>query len=266
MINVKVCGVLIEPRPLENIYKLIDNFHNVLNNTLLYFFCGKTYYNHYINYYINNPLVKVISLDVDNFTSSEHNDFCKKIEFWNTFSNEYTHVLTIQTDGCLCKNSTYKIQDFYEYDYIGGYTPNKWWWKETKGLHDYDDHQCFNGGFSFRNINAARDVINTYPPLPSREFSIFLKSFRSYGEDLYFVVGLFMLNKTHNKKYKIGLDEKATKFCTHTHYLYNTFCIHKYDNYTDNNNDLNNILKYCPEFIHFTKNNTQLITQNNNFQ
>jgi hypothetical protein len=187
-------------------------------------------------------------LKVDNFTANEHNDLWKSLEFWQYFI-DYSHILTIQTDGCLCKNSKYIIEDFLHYDFIGGYTPNKWWWKETHGLHNYSDYQCFNGGFSLRNIKAAIDVITHCPPLPTKDFSEDL-SFASYGEDLYFTVGLLKL-KNLGFNYNIGLDEFATNFCTHTHYVKNTFCVHKLDNYVDNSM-LYNFFEYCPDFKLFT--------------
>ena len=247
----KVCGVLVEPRQFYNIHDLIENFMKVMSSRVLYFFCGNSEFEYYKNYYCNEPFVKVKNLGVDNLNAKQHNDLWKTLEFWNNFT-DYTHVLTIQTDGCLCENSEFTIEHFFKYDFVGGYTPNKWWWKETEGLHKYSDYQCFNGGFSFRNISAMKDVLNTFTPLPTEDFSQGL-SFKSYGEDLYFVVGLLRLNSMRDQgfKYNVGLDEFATNFCTHTHFLRKTFCVHKYDNYVSRNL-LNKFLEYCPLFLKFT--------------
>jgi hypothetical protein len=244
----RICGILVEPRRMSNIHVLIENFQKVMGDRVLFFFCGKSSHNYYENYYRHDNSVKIIRLDVDNFTAKTHNDLWKTMDFWDTFG-EFTHVLTIQTDGCLCEKSKYKIEDFLNYDYVGGYTPNKWWWKETNGLHNYSDYQCFNGGFSFRKIQSMKDVIKNFTPLPTDDFSENL-SFRAYGEDLYFVVGLLTLNATKETNYKIGLDEFATNFCTHTHYVKNTFCVHKLDNYV-NRYELNKFLEYCPLFKNF---------------
>ena len=95
-------------------------------------------------------------------------------------------------------------------------------------------------------------VLVNFPPLPTQPFSQGL-SFKAYGEDLYFVVGLLTLNSNSNSNsniYNVGLDEYATKFCTHTHYLHDTFCVHKLDNYV-NDVQLNDFLEYCPEFNNF---------------
>ena len=248
----KVCGVLVEPRRMSNILILVKNFEKVMSGRKLFFFCGKSHYEYYSSYYKDDGFVKVIDLGVDNFTAEEHNDLWKRMDFWDNFEN-YTHVLTIQTDGCLCEDSEYKIEDFFKYDFVGGYTPNKWWWKETNGLHRYSDYQCFNGGFSFRKIRSMKDVIKKFPPLPTQGFRENL-SFCAYGEDLYFIVGLLRLNASMDGDsfYKVGLDEHATKFCTHTHYLHKTFCVHKLDNYVVNQ-QLVNFLEYCPDFKYFTK-------------
>lgn len=251
----KVCGVLVEPRFLDNIVILIDNFQKVMPARHLFFFCGSNKYDYYTNLYKDDFLITIIDLKINNLNAKQHNNLWKTLSFWENFDN-YTHILTIQTDGCLCENSTYKIEDFYKYDYVGGYSAFKWWWKETQGLHKYSDYQCFNGGFSFRKIQSMKDVLKTYPPLPTEDFYPGL-SFRSFGEDLYFVVGLLTLNNryiedTINNKYILGLDELATKFCTHTHYFHKSFCVHKIDNYI-NKQSLNYFLKYCPEFKDFIK-------------
>jgi hypothetical protein len=248
----KVCGVLVEPRDLDNIVILIENFQKVMPARHLFFFCGSKKYDYYINLYKNDSLITIIDLKTNNLNGNQHNNIWKTLSFWEHFNN-FTHILTIQTDGCLCENSSYKIEDFYKYDYIGGYSAFKWWWKETQGLHRYSDYQCFNGGFSFRKIKSMKDVLKAYPPLPTEDFYPGL-SFRCYGEDLYFVVGLLTLNNNNYNKYVLGLDEFATKFCTHTHYFHKTFCVHKLDNYI-NRQELNSFLKYCPEFLPFIKNN-----------
>lgn len=254
--SVNVCGLLVDPRPLENVFVLIENFKKIIPNTHLYFFCGNTAKYTFQEKYKNDEYIHLIAMSCDNLTSMEYNDVLKSLNFWNMIPEKYTHVLHIQTDGCLCENSEYKLSDFYHYDYIGGYTPYKWWWKETKGLHNYEDYQCFNGGFSFKNIAAMKKVITTYPPNKSEPFKDG-QDFTVFGEDLYFVVGLLKLNKEYNYNYKLPLDEYATNFCTHTHFIKKTFCVHKYDAYVDNNS-LKSFLDYCPLFINFTGDKSKL--------
>ncbi len=245
----KVCGVLIELKHKLNIGILVDNFKLVMPGRVLFFFCGKSDYEYYKMYYDGDNIIKIVNTGVDNFTMEEYNDFLKKLDFWNNFK-DYTHILTINTRGCLCENSQYKIEDFFKYDFVGGYTPSKFWWNETQGLHNFSDYQCFNGGFSFRRIGAMKDVLLNFPPLPTNTLNENV-SFRSYTEDLYFVIGLLILNSSGNKKmYRIGLDELASKFCSYTHYLDKTFCVNELDNYIISQ-ELDKFLKYCPLFKNF---------------
>lgn len=250
-LNQQVSGVLVEPRYLASIPQLIQNFKKVLPNCKLYFFCGKSSFPIFFNLYGHDSLVHLIPLETDNLTPNSHNDFLKTSEFWNHFDTDY--ILTIQTDGCLCENSPYKISDFLHYDYIGGYTPFKWWWKETNGLHSFDDFQSFNGGFSLRKVQAMKEVICAFPPTSTQPFSQNLP-FTSYGEDLYFVVGMLKLNKqsTEKRKYNVALDEFSVNFCTHTHFIKPTFCVHKLDAYHNvDSHVIQNFLKYCPTFAAF---------------
>ena len=232
-------GIFIEPRKIKQIYDNIDNFFDVLKTVKLYFFCGKglkSYFEKCLNY--KNLII--IELTTTNLTPCEYSDLLKSSSFWNQFNNSAQYALIIQSDGCLCKNSPYKIEDFLNYDYIGGYTPDKWWWKETKGLHNYDCYQCFNGGFSLRNISACKDVIKNFPPKQSENFKN-NKDITKYHEDLYFVSGMLKL------KYNVGLDKFATNFCTHTHFINKTFCVHKLNHY-DKSYKLQKFLNYCDDF------------------
>jgi|LakMenE18May11ns_1017448.scaffolds.fasta_scaffold9888910_2 hypothetical protein len=249
----KVCGVLVEPRKTRNVLLLIDNFRKVLPNKILFFFCGSSHYSYYKSLFLNDPFIKIIDSGFDNFSATTHSDFLKKRSFWENFY-DFTHVLTLQIDGCLCTKSKFKIEDFLHYDYIGGYTPKKWWWRDTHGLHNFSDYQCFNGGFSLRRIQCMLDIIDTFPPKPSKDWRISTRmSFRTYIEDLYFVVGMLIINSTKDKPiYKVALDEFATNFCTHTKYVKDTFCVHNLDKYSKND-ELIEFLKYCPEFAYFTK-------------
>lgn len=246
----KISGVLVEPRYLGSIPELIRNFKSVLPQCKLYFFCGKSSFPIFYNIYCNDPLLILIPLDTDNLTPNKHNDLLKTINFWEYFDTEY--ILTIQTDGCLCENSPYNINDFLHYDFIGGYTPFKWWWKETNGLHEYSAFQSFNGGYSLRKVQAMKDVISRFPPTPTQPFSVELP-FTSYGEDLYFVVGMLKLNKESQKiTYNVALDEFSVNFCTHTHFIKPTFCVHKLDAYNKPNSSVvQKFLSYCPTFASF---------------
>ena len=237
-----ICGVYIEPRDLLHVYKNIENFVNVVPGSVLYFFCGKGLKKHYTST-ITNRNVVIIELDTNNLDFASYSNLMKSNEFWNTFDTKYSHVISIQSDGCLCRNSKLSIWDFIHYDYVGGYAKESWWWKETNGLHYKDDYQCFNGGFSIRNIRACKDVIKNYP---SKHTEKYYKDcpYIYYPEDLYFVTGMLQL------KYNVGTDKYAKNFCSHTAFIDNCFCIHKLNKYVEDD-EIKKALLYCPEFEFF---------------
>lgn len=246
-----VCGILIEPRNHFALLFTIYNFFDTFPKNKLYLFCGNSVYNSNIKKDLEKiyPNLIIYNIGVDNLTYMEYNDFCKSMKLWDLIEEDFS--IMVQTDGCFCKNSKYKINDFLKYDYIGGYSPFKWWWKETKGLHNYEDYQSFNGGFALKNNHATRECLNMFPPLNSNDF-FEGQDFREFNEDLYFVVCMLKLN------YNVGLDEFSTNYCTHTHYVKDTFCVHKlYFFLVKDKEDENYILKneiirfldYCPEFI-----------------
>ena len=67
----KVCGVLVEPRRMSNIFLLIENFEKVMPGRNLFFFCGNSHYNYYLQHYNTNKFIKLINLGVDNFSAKE---------------------------------------------------------------------------------------------------------------------------------------------------------------------------------------------------
>jgi hypothetical protein len=244
--EITICGILIEPREHFALIATIYNFFNTFAKNKLYFFCGNKFYNSETRKYIQKTYENIIiyNINVDNLTYMEYNDLNKNLDLWDLIIEDYS--IMVQTDGCFCSNSKYKIENFLKYDYIGGYTPYKWWWKETKGLHNYDDYQCFNGGFALKNNYAVKECLKSFPPLKSKDFYEG-QDFREFNEDLYFVVCMLKLN------FNVGLDEFATNYCTHTHYVKDTFCVHKLYFFLINQDDLRNeilrFLEYCPEFI-----------------
>ena len=238
-----VCGLFIAPRKLKQVKHNIDNFFNIMENAYLYFYCGNGLSTHYSSLVDIYPRLIIRELDVSNLDGNTYSDFMKSRSLWESISGDY--VLTIQTDGCLCKKSPYTISDFTMYDYVGGYAPQESGWKETRGLHEYSSFQYFNGGFSLRKRQSMIDAIDTYPPQKSVPFKPD-NSFETYWEDLYYTVCLLKMKK------KVGLDEYATHFCSHTMYSLPTFCIHKTAAYV-NKSILLKCLEYCPEYVFFLK-------------
>lgn len=240
-----IAGVLVEPRNVKQVYLNIENFFSVLPELKLYFFCGKNLKQKHLDYLeknnINHKNLVIIELHTNNLNFITYSSLFKSNYILDYLNEEY--MLTIQTDGCLCLKSKFKIGDFLHYDYIGGYCKQKYWWKETNGLHNYNAYQCFNGGFSLRNINAMKSVLLNFPP--ENTVSFFKGcNFEKFPEDLYYTVGMFKLG------YNVAIDEFATNFCTHTSYEKDTFCVHKLSSYVPLN-IVNKFLLYCEEYKNF---------------
>jgi hypothetical protein len=60
-------------------------------------------------------------------------------EFWK--ASVCDRILIMQSDTVLCSNSEVRLSEFFDYEYVGGYTP-----KMRKGARRH-----MNGGLSFRN-------------------------------------------------------------------------------------------------------------------
>ena len=235
----KLIGILVEPRKLKQVHYIVNNFFEVLPNVKLYFFCGKNLKKHYENYFKLHKNLNIVELDLNNLTSTSYSDLLKSLNFWNQFDAEY--VLTIQTDGCLCKNSTLQIDSFFEYDFVGGYASGQWKELMNSTLDVKRDFPCFNGGFSLRNISKCLSVITNFPPLPTSKKTT---NFKEYPEDIYFVCGMLELG------FKVGVDYHASTFCSHKHFFKNSFCIHNFFRYSESNT-LEECFQYCPEYQDF---------------
>jgi len=242
-----VAGIYIEPRRLANVQVNVEIFFDVLCNNDLFLFCGKGDAE-YFQRVLKHPRLTLIELPTRNLNAQTYSDLLMTEEFWARFKN-YTHALTIQSDGCLCKESAYHLEDFLHYDYVGGYAEQGWWvnqgfFDEKTALDLKSAHQCFNGGFSLRNVNATLEVIKKFPPRMSKSWANKPKFHIHYPEDLYFVLGMILLNKN------VGVDLNATKFCSHGSFIENTFCIHNLAKFADEK-ELDRAFAYCSEYQQF---------------
>lgn len=242
----KLAGVLVEPRDDSAILPLIENFFSVVDlDCVLYFFHGKGLHESRLRIIRARygSRVILIKLDVSTLSYSQHSDLYKSERFWRYVEAEF--ALNIQIDGCLCTRSNYRVDDFFCYDFVGGFASEAWWSKEVGDLISADALQCFNGGFSLRNVRAQIDAIRRFPPKPTQIFRPGVTP-EEFGEDLYFVYTFIKLG------YKVGMDELATKFCSHTSYSVGSFAVHRTARYPSRSTIVeNDFLSYCPEYLSF---------------
>ena len=210
-------------------------------NSKLYFYCGNGLSQHYNKLKAKYKLLIIKELNTNNFNALTYSDFMKTKSLWESLDGDY--CLTIQTDGVLCKNSDYKIEDFCKYDYIGSYITKKYRFpfpfnffsmKQTTG-------EFANGGFSLRKISSMLHIINTYKPTMLTTYKS--PTFEGIIEDMYFYNGCKKLN------YNYANENFAFNFSTQERYLPNikVFCIHKFAY----NNNITEIIKYCPDYNYF---------------
>lgn len=247
-----LAGLFVEPRRLKQVVLNIVNFQRCLPKKKLYFYCGKDNkkyheaemyaYNERNDVKINISDIQIIELDTTNLNFETYSNLLKNKDIWETIEADY--VLTIQTDGCLCEKSPFKIEDFFKYDYVGGYTPNNHW-REIKKMKTKPpgNFWCCNGGFSLRNRKRCLQVIDHFKTSKTERYHNKCPV-ENYAEDLYFVVGMLHLG------YNVGFDEFATQFCSHTHFKKGSFCIHKLDNYASKK-VVSLSLEYCEVYRNF---------------
>jgi hypothetical protein len=114
---------------------------------------------------IRSHKFSLIDLGVENLTIQSYSELLTSIDFWNSIKSE--HVLIFQTDSTTCKNSSFKIDDFMKYDFIGAPTThiiNNFihFYFLPKGY--YVNYRNFmNGGLSFRKKSKMIEVLQKYP-------------------------------------------------------------------------------------------------------
>jgi hypothetical protein len=135
-----------------------------------------------------NRLV-LYNLGVKNMTHEDESNLLKTEEFWNNVDGDL--LLKFECDSMLCPNSSYKIEDFEKYDYIGGYWGSKLYLPlddlyptlKPGGAYSppYNGPQVLpmNGALSLRNKDVMLDLIKNH-------FDSYISSGKPYSEDYFF--------------------------------------------------------------------------------
>ena len=222
----KGIALIVEPRKLEKLDKIITHVYNKLNNNSKYnweilFYCGKGLKTYYLSLF-HNIKINIIELDTNNFEDIEYNDFLKSLSLWNNINSEYT--LVFQADCYIFNNPPYTVDYFMDknYSYIGGnmsYT-----WRELEHHNFNSEFRNFNGGLSLRKTKDMINIIQTFQPQPSIKE---IDKLESYGEDVYFTIGAYKLNL------KIGNTEDDQYFACHSIITDKCFGIHNSDMFLD---------------------------------
>lgn len=168
---------------------------------------------------------------------NQYSTLVKTTEFWNDLDGEF--VLVFQTDSVMCKSSSFIVEDFFQFDFIGG--PDV----EHRKIFSWMNQTEFpfsNGGFSLRRRSSMIEAIEAFPPEPVISRHIRNKSYiYDWPEDLFFVETLHRLEKPIAlQNFQLGRHFTASYRYLHAK---NTFGAHKISESL-----LPKVLKYCPEY------------------
>ncbi len=220
--------VLVEPRKHKDFKRVIDLFDERMPKDWdLYIFCGKSSVD------FANEASKGLSrkvyvkpLETDNLTADEYNRMFGTKEFWNQIQAE--DILIFQTDAALCKNSTFTIDDFTKYDYIGCAV--------NSGVYSFDQPFWYEGnspfygigGLSFRKKSFMNECITKYP-----------EKALNMPEDAFFSMCV------HDSGKKPPSGKVLSEFCTQYHFDEKSFGAHKTTQLQES--DRPAFYEYCPE-------------------
>ena len=162
----------------------LEKYRNFLENSSLkdYFKNGKIFMTA-LNFRERNS-----STSADEYSNS----ILVSTQFWRQVDGE--KVLLFQTDSTFCSNSSLKITDFLEYDFIGA---------------PWSEGSCCNGGFSLRSRRKILQVLSraTYP--------------KNINEDVWYSYQLALINAS------IAPLKVARMFSVKSVYYSHPLAVHK---------------------------------------
>jgi len=217
--------VIVEPREHARLKDIIANFDkNMPKEWDLYLFYGNGHGEHAkeVTKSIGRK-VYLKELDTNNLDADEYNELFKKKEFWDKVDAET--ILVFQTDGAICSNSTFKIDQFLKYDYIGCS-----YGKDIVGIKKgvWGPHNMYGvGGVSLRKKSFMQKCIADNPTVPAK-----------FPEDVFYSDCVaYSQNKPES-------GDILSQFCSQIKYEYDSLFVHKLDSMQKNRTEF---LQYCPE-------------------
>jgi len=168
---------------------------------------------------IEKGQVTLCELDARSLQASEYNAMLLNQNFWNALRSR-NKILIFQTDSILCQNTSYHLNDFRLFDYIGSK------WNRVRPIGIKVDGGC--GGFSLRDWKKSTECLSRFP---SRNWP--------GGEDGYFAFHLDLMGA------KVGRSSDCSKFSSQGEFNDKSFACHSIHLMSDQ--DLKKFLKYAPE-------------------
>ena len=153
-------AVIVETRENDAFPFVINNVMSILpEDYSLQVFHGTSNYD-YVYDSVENDMtlldreVEFTNLGIESVTQEGSSlEIMLKTDFWEKVVGET--VLYFECDSMLCPNSEHKVEDFEQFDYIGG------WWGENFYPNSVDESydRVMNGGVSIRKKSFMLDII-----------------------------------------------------------------------------------------------------------
>ena len=151
-------AVIVETREHDALPFVLNNVMSVLPEEYsLQIFHGTSNYEYVYDSVENDMMlldkeVEFTNLNIDSISADDSSlEIMLTKDFWNKVVGE--NVLYFECDTMLCPNSEFKIEDFEDFNYIGGY------WGNELGMMNQKYNRVMNGGLSFRKKSFMLDII-----------------------------------------------------------------------------------------------------------
>tara|TARA_R110001583_G_scaffold4497_4_gene25944 strand:- start:879 stop:1625 length:747 start_codon:yes stop_codon:yes gene_type:complete len=161
----KKTAVIVETRKHKALEFVLNNVMTILppdwNLQIFHGLNNLQYINNIVE--SNNLLTSIkekisfTNLNIESVTQEASSEIMLSEQFWSSINGDI--ILYFECDSMLCPNSKYKVDDFLDFDYIGGYWGNK--------LYDLNEQYpvVMNGGVSIRKKQFMLDIIrNKWEP------------------------------------------------------------------------------------------------------
>lgn len=196
-------------------------YHSFENADL---FTARLFRNH-----IKSGKLTLIQMNVD-LTHKQVSNFLAHRPFWDNLAPA-THVLLFQTDSIICSRSDARVEDFFEYDFVGAPIHER--------FHGELEDKFMNGGFSLRNREMILKVIDSFLPFSDPDNDIF------EHEDQFFARRMRELGAN------LPPREVAMQFSVESVYYPTPLGVHQATRYLDSPADASRIHSlqndWCPE-------------------
>ena len=251
-------AVFIEFRILPHSEQIIRNCIHKLDDTWSHtLVCGNEAYDYYNMMCTNiHKNIKIIKLNVYNFSQNKYNNLLLTKEFWNLFNGE--KILIYQSDSYIFKSN---IDDFLGYDYVGSPFVNCY--KMVLA-----EEQVGNGGLSLRSKSKMLEVLNRVK-LNLNDYSSFILAYSKKSklefipEDIFFSQNMQNYHignvAPYNISLKFGINTVYSNDCFGMHAMW--FCCKKWsDEFMLRISDTNNYTKNTQLSSYIKNNNTNTHT------